>query len=191
MVSAADVGGESIFADGLAVAEYMRSNHKKEFDTLCRIHRRYRSIDDETGWYLEGNGPIIEAVDTWRGLAAPPKDSDSESRWGAVVRIRHNDLDRLPDLPSPHIEKGDIESFYNELKEAHDIWDNLLARDEFRLVVKLQPGDTVVVANQRCLHGRFSFRSSCSPRSVIGCYVSQEDLESRFRWMMNGNCTFK
>ncbi len=188
MVSAADVGGESVFADGLAVAEYMRSNHEQEFDTLCRVHRRYRSIDEQTGWYLEGRGPVIEAIDTWQGLSTPPRLNDS--RWGAVVRIRHNDLDRLPDLPSPHYEKDDIKSFYDELERAHEVWDSLLARDEFRLVVKLEPRDTVVVANQRCLHGRFSFKSSNSPRSLIGCYVSQEDLESRFRWMMKGNCTF-
>ena len=31
---------------------------------------------------------------------------------------------------------------------AQNIWDTLLSRDEFRLVVKLKPGETAVVANQ-------------------------------------------
>jgi hypothetical protein len=33
------------------------------------------------------------------------------------------------------------------LAEAHYEWDKLLSMDEFRLVMKLQPGDTMVVAN--------------------------------------------
>lgn len=199
MVSPSDNGGESTFADGLAIAEYMRSNHEKEFDTLCRIRRRYRSIDDDTGWFMEGSGPVIEAIDKWQGLISPPKTNGS--RWGAVVGIRHNDLDRLPDLPPPNFNhdetytdddtKENDTKFYDELKRAHNVWDSLLAKDEFRLVVKLNPGETAVVANQRCFHGRNSFKASNSPRSVMGCYVSQDDLESRFRWMMKGHCTFQ
>ena len=201
MVSPSDNGGESIFADGLAVAEYMRVNHEKEFDTLCRIQRRYRSIDNETGWYLEASGPVIKAIDKWEGLSEQPQNSQSK-RWGAVVGIRHNDLDRLPDLPplNSHSDYSNMENedekqkefdaaFYEELSRAHQIWDNLLGSDKFRLVVKMKPGDTMVVSNHRCFHGRYSFKSTSS-RSVMGCYVSQDDLESRFRWMMKGNCTF-
>jgi len=193
MVSDSETGGESIFADGLAVAEYMRSNHPKEFDILCRTMRRYRSLDNETGWHLEGTGPIIEAIDLWQNCRLPESTKLKESRWGAVVGIRHNDLDRMPDLPR-HFdvsEEGFDAKFYNDLHRAHAVWNNLLSSDEFRLVIKLKPGETMVVSNQRCLHGRYSFETSTSSiRAIIGCYVSQDDLESRFRWMMKGVCTF-
>ncbi len=213
MVHPAQNGGESIFADGLAIAEYMRMNHPKEFDTLCRVRRRYRSVDVEHGWYLEGSGPVIEAIDLWEGLGGGDNVhmvKGEGQRWGPVVGIRHNDLDRLPDLP-PNIkfddqimsevgQQGHVahrqtqydEEFYQELEEAHKVWDGLLGRDEFRLVIALNAGDTAVVANQRCMHGRCAFRTEEeNPRSVMGCYVSQDDLESRIRWMLNGNCIFK
>jgi hypothetical protein len=196
MISPAeDGGGESIYVDGLAIAEYMRIHHAKEFDTLCRIKRRYRSIDRDTGWHLEGSGPVIEAIDQWHDLKSyPSDDKHSLERWGTVVGIKHNDLDRLPDLP-PWIDQLDHieieEEFYTEIDNAHRIWDELLSRDEFRLVMKLKSGDTMVVANNRCLHGRHSFQSSSSARSVMGCYVCQDDLESRFRSLLEGNCTFR
>lgn len=203
MVSPAERGGESLFADGLAIAEYMRKKHYKEFDTLCRIRRRYRSIDKEHGWYLEGSGPVIEAIDMWEGLSVSefPTDADGSRRWGPVVAIRHNDLDRLPDLP-PNINFDDSEeghskqkeydnAFLDELKQAHEVWDELIGRDEFRLEIGLRAGETAVVANQRCMHGRLAFSTGQSPRSVMGCYVSQDDVESRIRWMLNGNCNFK
>jgi len=203
MVSPAEEGGESTFGDGLAVAEYMRSHHPQEFDTLCRTVRHFRSIDPTNGWYLEGSGPMIQAVDRYEGrgpiegLSLDSTVWSPPDQWGPVVAIRHNDLDRLPDLPPPSLLHGNnnnqdqdelLKEFYNQLTEAHKIWDNLLNDVAFRLVVKLKPGDTVVVANQRCFHGRQSFVNGTSPRSVMGCYVSQDDFESRVRWMLGGNC---
>ena len=95
MVTPASRGGESVFGDGLAAAERLRRSDPASFDVLCRTVRRYRCVDDEAGWHLEGKGPIISAVDRgerWRGPGG---------RWGPVTAVRHNDLDRIPDLPPP------------------------------------------------------------------------------------------
>jgi len=173
MVSPAPIGGESIFADGLAVAERMREKHPEEFDMLCRTVRRYRSIDESTGWHLEGSGPVFKAIDRLQNCPHDYVETMvGATRWGAVVGIRHNDLDRLPDLPPfQYAEQDRVDKYYEELEQAHSVLDSLLSSDEFRLVVALQPGETVVVANQRCLHGRHSFLAAKSPRSVMGCYV--------------------
>ena len=181
MKQPAVTGGESIFADGFAVAERLRLDQPEAFHILCSTKRTYRSICTETGWHLEGSGPVISAID--KGHALP-----HELRWGRIKSIRHNDLDRLPDLPPlgldgrPMEEEAEINQFYDKLNEAHRHWDSLLGSDEFRLVLSLMPGDTVVVANQRCFHGRYGFQTSQNTsRIVMGCYVSQEDLDSRFR----------
>lgn len=190
MISPADNGGESIFADGLAIAECMRKNHPEEFDTLCSIPRRYRSLDRETGWYLEACGPVFKAVDRWQGNTSETITTDLRNpcaRWGPILSIRHNDLDRLPDLPPSNVPDEVVNEYYERLERAHYSLDRLLGSDNFRLVVHLKPGDTIVVANQRCLHGRKSFHTTTTPRSVMGCYVSQDDLESRIRWHLDGN----
>jgi hypothetical protein len=116
MKSPAAQGGESVFADGFAVAERLRTIHPKSFDVLCRVPRRYRSIDDSTGWHLEAVGPIIDAI-------------PSSQRWGTIRRIRHNDLDRLPDFEG---KEDEWDGFYHDLQKAHYHWDQLLALDEFR-----------------------------------------------------------
>jgi hypothetical protein len=130
MVTPADIGGDSVYADGFAAAELLRTEDPRAFDMLASTVRRYQCIDEEIGWYLEASGPVIE------------------TRRGVVCGIRHNDLDRLPDLPSPCDALFDNDSFYEELAIAHASWDNILGRDSTRLVVKLRPGDTVVLANQ-------------------------------------------
>ena len=165
MVQPAVHGGESVFCDGFAVAQTLREKDPIAFDILSQTNRTYHSRDEVTGWYLRATGPVIEVRD------------------GRFIRIRHNDLDRLPDLPpSDIVEKTAMEAFYNELERAHEQWDSLIAQDRFRLVMKLGRGDTMVVANQRCFHGRYSFTSTAeSPRSVMGCYIGQDELSSRFR----------
>jgi len=165
MVQPAPVGGESVFCDGFAVAEKLRTINPAAFDILSNTVRTFHSKDNATGWYLKGSGPVIQIYN------------------GRIEGIRHNDLDRLPDLPTNDLlGPKEIDEFYENLKTAHAAWDALLAQDCFRLVMKLNPGDTIVVANQRCFHGRYSFRSTNkSPRSVMGCYVSQDELSSRFR----------
>ena len=130
MIQPAQKGGESVFGDGFAAAERLRQLSPRAFEILSTTIRRYRSVDRETGWHLEASGPVIQTHE------------------GAVVAIRHNDLDRLPDLPPPGLPSPEVDNFYQQLDEAHFEWDQILGSDEMRLVVRLEPGDTVVVANQ-------------------------------------------
>lgn len=125
-------GGESVFADGFAVAQRLKQEHPEAFDTMSTVPRTYFCIDQETGWHLQATSPIITLQPN-----------------GMVTAIRHNDLDRCPDLPPPYMtEPQEVAEFYSKLAQAHEIWDELLSRDEFRLVMNLQPGETVIVANQ-------------------------------------------
>jgi alpha-ketoglutarate-dependent taurine dioxygenase len=206
MVTPASMGGQSLFADGLFAAETLRTEHPDAFQLLSTLPRRYRSIDPATGWHLEATGAIVQT-----------------NQCGQVVTVRHNDLDRLPDIAVTDAEAVHVSG-------AHAAWNAILARDETRLVLSLQSGDTVVLANQvcyekkkqslsdhtsanpnnllevfslspflsqqqltrenrfscpqRCLHGRYSFSSAAKVhRSVMGCYVGQDELNSRLRML--------
>jgi alpha-ketoglutarate-dependent taurine dioxygenase len=130
MVQPALHGGESVLADGFAVADFLKSKYPEAFSILSNVTRTYRCIDGETGWHLEGSGPVISTSN------------------GLVTAIRHNDLDRLSDLPPYGSSQDEASAFYDKLTFAHRKWDEVLAMDEFRLVMKLKPGDTAVVANQ-------------------------------------------
>ena len=131
MVQPAGIGGESVYCDGFALAETLRNTDPIAFDILSNTSRTYHSRDEITGWDLKAKGPVIQVRD------------------GRIVGVRHNDLDRLTDLPpNDVVELVDIEKFYDGLVSAHESWDYLIAQDKFRLVMKLQRGDTMVVANQ-------------------------------------------
>eukprot|EP00751_Fragilariopsis_kerguelensis_P050177 CAMPEP_0171045678 /NCGR_PEP_ID=MMETSP0736-20130129/48944_1 /TAXON_ID=186038 /ORGANISM="Fragilariopsis kerguelensis, Strain L26-C5" /LENGTH=228 /DNA_ID=CAMNT_0011496297 /DNA_START=551 /DNA_END=1238 /DNA_ORIENTATION=+ len=104
MVQPAPVGGESVFCDGFAVAERLRTINPAAFDILSNTVRTFHSKDSATGWYLKGSGPVIQIYN------------------GRIEGIRHNDLDRLPDLPSNDLlGPKEIDEFYENLTTAHRI----------------------------------------------------------------------
>ena len=131
MVQPALTGGESVFCDGFAVADTLKSMDLQAFNILSNTSRTFHSKDNETGWHLKATGPVIQERD------------------GRIIGIRHNDLDRLTDLPPSYcVDSNEIDAFYDGLIRSHKNWDSLIAQDRFRLVMKLKRGDTMVVANQ-------------------------------------------
>lgn len=122
--------GTSTYCDGFAAAERLRETNPRAFEVMRSVIRTYRSIDAVTGWHLEADGPVLSV------------------RSGHVAAVRHNDLDRLPDLPPPDLTATQALEYYDRLRDSHLAWDEILNDDEFRLEVNLRRGDTVVVANQ-------------------------------------------
>ncbi len=170
--------GQSVYLDGFAAARQLLLENPDAYCMLASTPRRYRCIDADLGWHLEATGPVIEPILS-RGLDGcddPP-----------VKSIRHNDLDRLPDLPpypstnDASVKVAKYNSFYRSLREAHAAWDDILRRDSMRFVIDLQAGDCVLVSNQRCMHGRYAFETSKCPRVIMGCYVGMDELASKWR----------
>lgn len=173
--------GQSVYLDGFAAAQQLRIENSEAFDILASTTRQYRCVDEQEGWHLEASGAAIEALPRGTNIIGADK-------WGPVKAIRHNDLDRLPDLP-PYPDNEDqmvksSDEFYTQLCKAHEVWDDILRRDSMRLVISLQPGDCVLVSNQRVMHGRYAFDASYYPRVVMGCYVGMDELFSK--WRTNG-----
>jgi hypothetical protein len=155
MVNPASKGGESIFGDGLYAAEKLRTMDPEAFDTLSQTIRRYRCLDLETGWHMEASGSVISVHNDH------------------VVAVRHNDLDRLADLPPPN--ETDVDVFYDKLAQAHEVWDTILGEDETRLVMRLQAGDTMVVTNQVRYATDMSGGNICDPMliALLHSFVSK------------------
>jgi alpha-ketoglutarate-dependent taurine dioxygenase len=173
-------GGASTYADGLAAAFELRAADPAAYRLLSTTVRRFRCIDRQTGWHLEASAPVIRLCEN----DYVPHSNDSYLQSARVVSIRHNDLDRLPDLPPPGCEEErDVNAFYQDLAHAHAVWDSILASDGLRLEIFLQPGETMIVNNHRCFHGRCSFEVNADDpaRMISGCYVSGDELRSRFR----------
>jgi Taurine catabolism dioxygenase TauD, TfdA family/Gamma-butyrobetaine hydroxylase-like, N-terminal len=144
-------GGESLFADGYALAEQLRASAPHAFALLSAtaVPFHYRSQDAD----LYAERPLIQL-----------------STAGEVAAVHYNSRSVAP----LNIAAGDAPGFYG----AYRRFARLLREPRFQLRTRLGSGTLVVFDNQRILHGRTAFSSARYPRHLRGCYLARDSVYS-------------
>ena len=151
LIAAAE-GGENLFADGFAIAEYLRDAEPVLFERLTGtpVTFAFRSKDAE----LCSEKPLIQL-----------------SHRGEVRGVHYNNRSIAPLL----LASAEIPLFYI----AYRRFAALLRDARFQLKIKLKDGDLVAFDNQRILHGRTGFCASRHARHLQGCYLTRDSVLSQ------------
>jgi [2-(trimethylamino)ethyl]phosphonate dioxygenase len=149
---AAPDGGESLFADGFALAEHLRQENPVAFEILTRtpVPFAYRSKNAA----LSAERPLIQL-----------------SCRGEVIAVHYNSRSIQP-LP---FAAEAAQRYYRAYRQ----FALLLQEPRFMLRFMMRSGDLVVFDNQRILHGRTGFSSARHPRHLQGCYLTRDSVFSR------------
>ena len=144
-------GGESLFADGFAIAEHLRDTEPDAFRVLTRtaVPFSYRSKDAD----LYTERPLIQL-----------------SCDDAVVAVHYNSRSIAPLRLAPR----ETDSFY----AGYRLFASLLRNPRFQLKLRLADGDLVAFDNRRVLHGRTAFSSAKFLRHLRGCYLTRDSVYS-------------
>ena len=147
LVTAPD-GGDSLFADGFALAAHLREAAPEAFRALTTtaIPFHYRSSDAE----LYAERPLIQL-----------------SCAGEVIAVHYNNR-------SIRVPSGTTPEFY----AAYRRFAALLREPRFQLRMRLGDAELVAFDNQRVLHGRTAFTSARHPRHLEGCYLTRDSVLS-------------
>ncbi len=148
------IGGESVFADGFRVAEEFRIAHAEAFGLLSTHQIEYRFHDHSCD--IRTMAPVIEL-----------------DRAGRLKRIRFNNWLRAALVAPDEL----IDPMY---KALGTFW-RMLRDPQYRLCLRLESGHLIAYDNNRVLHGRASFDGTSGERHLQGCYLNQEDIDSRLR----------
>ena len=148
---AAPDGGDSLLADGFALAEHLREIDPESYERLCRtpVPFFYRAQGAE----LYAERPLIQ-----RDVA------------GQVVAVHYNSRSIAPLALEPQA----CRAFY----AAYRRFAQLLREPRFQAVLRLAPGELMVFDNHRILHGRTGFASQAHPRHLRGCYLTRDSIYS-------------
>jgi gamma-butyrobetaine dioxygenase len=148
---AAPDGGDNLFADGFALAEYLRESAPDAFAILTRtpVPFRYQSPDAD----LYAERPLVEL----------------DCR-GAIAAVHYNSRS----IGTMQVAADNCLPFY----AAYRHFGELLRQHRFQLSTRLGNGDVVVFDNQRILHGRTGFASAKHPRHLRGCYLTRDSVYS-------------
>ena len=145
-------GGESLFADGFALADHLRASAPADFACLAQtpVPFSYRTPTVE----LYAERPLIQ-------LACD----------GSIAAVHYNNRSIAP----LRLAAGPAARFYR----AYRRFAQLLREPDFQLTCRLENGDLVVFDNQRVLHGRTGFSSARHPRHLRGCYLTRDSVLSQ------------
>ncbi len=151
VLTASPDGGDSIFGDGFAIAEHLRTAFPEDFAVLSRtaVPFLYRSKDAE----LYAERPLIQLTCT-----------------GEVSAVHYNSRSIAP----LRLSARDAAPFYS----AYRRFASLLRDPRFHVTLKMRDGDLVVFDNQRTMHGRTAFSSARHPRHLRGCYLTRDSVYS-------------
>jgi alpha-ketoglutarate-dependent taurine dioxygenase len=144
-------GGESLFADGFAIAEHLRGTEPDAFRLLTHtpVPFSYRSKDA----HLYAERPLIQL-----------------SCDGIVVAVHYNNRSIAP----LRLESAQMQPFY----ESYRLFAGMLRDPRFQLKLRLLDGDLVAFDNRRVLHGRTAFSAARSLRHLRGCYLTRDSVYS-------------
>jgi gamma-butyrobetaine dioxygenase len=144
-------GGDSLFTDGFALAEYLRTNHPEAFALLTRTPVLFEYVSHNADLYAER--PLIEL-----------------SCRGEVEAVCYNNRSIRP----PCLPPADATAFY----AAYRAYATLLREPRFQMRTRLENGELVVFDNRRTFHGRTAFVSAQHPRHLQGCYLTRDSIHS-------------
>jgi alpha-ketoglutarate-dependent taurine dioxygenase len=144
-------GGDSLFADGFALAEHLRITDREEFALLTQTPVPFHYCSSNADLYAER--PLIQL-----------------SCSGEVTAVHYNSRSIAPF----HLPSADTAPFYAAYRRFA-----LLLRDpRFQLRTRLAGGVLTVFDNQRILHGRTAFSSAKHARHLRGCYLTRDSVYS-------------
>jgi gamma-butyrobetaine dioxygenase len=156
-------GGNSIFADGLAVAEDFRKLYPEDFDLLVSTDVPYYCEHDD--FDMRARQRVIE-LDEHGNIS------------GVTISQHHADVFDMP--------QKDLDRYY----PAFCRFGRMMREDRYLMRFRLNAGECIVFDNHRIVHGRAAYSATSGDRHLRGCYTDRGELRSTFR-VLSGEGRFK
>lgn len=150
-------GGESLFVDGVAVAEQLRRDHPDDFALLSQTDIPFFYQHD--GFDLRARQRVIEL--------------DAEGAVAGITVSGH--MQDTLDL-----DQHALDRFYPALRRFHQT----LNDPKFCMRFRMKAGECLVFDNHRIAHGRTAYDPRSGDRHLKLCYVDRGEMRSTYRTLV-------
>jgi len=148
-------GGESLLADGFAIAEQMRRQQPAMYQLLIKVAMPFRFHDSECD--IRFSHPLIT------------------EKEGVIKKFIFN----AHIAETVAYDNGLAIDFYTAYQSLM-----MQVRDKkFEMQLKLQTGEMVIFDNTRVLHGRNAFDPGSGDRHLRGYYIDSGEVDSKIRML--------
>ncbi|MCV0426272.1 MAG: TauD/TfdA family dioxygenase [Roseibium sp.] len=156
-------GGNSLFVDGLAVAEDFRKSHPQEFELLVSTDIPYYCEHDT--FDMRARQRVIE-LDEYGNIS------------GVTISQHQADIFDLP--------QRELDLYY----PAFCRFGRLMQHEKYLMKFRLNAGECIVFDNHRIVHGRAAYSATSGDRHLRGCYIDRGEMRSTYR-VLSGEGRFK
>lgn len=156
-------GGQSLFVDGLAVAEDFREQHPEDFALLVSVDVPYYCEHD--AFDMRARQHVIE-LDAYGNVS------------GVTISQHHADIFDMP--------QQELDRFY----PAFCRFGRMMRQEKYLMRFRLNAGECIVFDNHRVVHGRAAYSATSGDRHLRGCYIDRGELRSTYR-VISGEGRFK
>jgi len=170
-ISNAESGGDSLWADGFALAEELRRMDPQAFRLLSETSVLFIDVTDK--WLLEAEHPTIELAVDGASLARVHFNERTRDSWRQWAPARDGGGGGGGGGPAPAA-AATSPAFYDALRK----YEALVDRADWHIKTPLRPGDVALFDNARVMHSRKAF---VGERHMEGSYMSWENLEATWR----------
>ncbi len=156
-------GGDSLFVDGLAVAEDFRALFPEDFNLLAETSVPYYCEHDT--FDMRARQRVIE-LDEYGNIS------------GVTISQHHCDIFDMP--------QKDLDRYY----PAFCRFGRMMREAKYMMRFRLNAGECIVFDNHRIVHGRASYSATSGDRHLRGCYIDRGEMRSTYR-VLSGEGRFK
>ena len=156
-------GGDSLFVDGLAVAEDFRKHHREEFGLLVNTEVPYYCEHDT--FDMRARQRVIE-LDEYGNIS------------GVTISQHQADIFDLLQKELDHY----YPAFYR--------FGRMMQDEKYLMKFRLNAGECIVFDNHRVVHGRAAYSATSGDRHLRGCYIDRGEMRSTYR-VLSGEGRFK
>ena len=153
-------GGDSSAVDGFAIAEFLKKNDPRAFNTLLETYIKFKDNDYTQNTIRTFHSPLITLN----------KDLDFNDIRFSIATMAAIDIN-----------PNKMEFFYKSYRK----FASLIHDKKFSIHFKLQAGDIFCFNNRRILHGRKEFDPNSGHRHLQGYYLDRDELLSRLNFLKN------
>lgn len=152
-------GGASIFVDSFKAVDTLKQKFPDAYKILTEQPVTFHYVND--GHHMYFRRPTIV-----------PGDTDNGPAWDRHVNYAPQFQGPLDNLTDQEAVK-----FYDAFQKFAD----LIEDEKLRFQLTMQPGQLVLFANRRVLHGRTAFDPKSGDRHLKGTYLHLDSLKDKFR----------
>lgn len=156
-------GGESLFLDGVAVANDLREQHPADFRLLSETAIPFYCEHDT--YDMRARQRVIEL--------------DAHGEVSGVTISQH--MADVFDLPQRM-----LDDYYPAFRR----FGQMLQDEKYGMRFRLNAGECIVFDNHRVVHGRAAYSATSGDRYLRGCYADRGEMRSTFR-ALTGEGRFK